>query len=153
MLSQTHFQCDVNHKAFSYIMYSLPSPKIKFIRRSCPFQSAYYYHQRTVEQLSNPTHGMFPNSLLQFHELICCLLLTTPHTSSPCNLYLHTTHPVFKEFLEKGGDFNQQREPNSTAGPHTLLQVSSHWLREVTATCLQIKFRPLIKEVDSHHRP
>lgn len=108
MLSQTDFQCDLNHKAFSYVIYILPSPKIKFIRKSCPFQLAYYYHQRTVEQLSNPTHGMFPNSLLQFHELICCLLLTTPHTSSPCNLYLHTTHPVFKEFLEKGGDFNQQ---------------------------------------------
>lgn len=30
-------------------------------------------------------------------------------SSSPCNLYIHTTHPVFKEFLEKGGDFNQER--------------------------------------------
>lgn len=29
-------------------------------------------------------------------------------SSSSCSLYLHTTHPVFKEFLEKGGDFSQE---------------------------------------------
>lgn len=51
---------------------------------------------------------MLPSSLLQFHKLIWCLLLTTLHTSSPCNFFWHTTCVVFKEFLEKGGDFNQK---------------------------------------------
>lgn len=29
-------------------------------------------------------------------------------SSFPCSLYLHTTHPIFKEFLEKRGDFSQE---------------------------------------------
>lgn len=33
---------------------------------------------------------------------------SSPLSSHPCNLYLYTTHPVFKEFLKKGGDFSKE---------------------------------------------
>lgn len=91
--------------SFLWSIYTLfPSNKIQLKIWFFPI-NLYYFHQRTVELLSNLTPGTFPNSLLKFHELICHLLLTASRISSPWMFYVHTTLPVFKEFLEKGGDF------------------------------------------------
>lgn len=94
--------------SFLWIIYtSFPSNEIQL--EICFFPiSLYYFHQMTVESLSNLTPGTFPNSLLKFHELICHLLLTASRISSPWMFYVHTTLPVFKEFLEKGGGFKPQ---------------------------------------------
>lgn len=60
------------------------------------------------EQLSDLAPGTFPSSLLKFHEFICHLLLTASWISSPWMFYVHTTLPVFKEFLGKGGGFKPE---------------------------------------------